>query len=126
MLTICAAIFCSIGLDVYLVKISVRVQRLLWNLHSPLSLPACVASELIKIISVVCAVRFMLHLPLDSVAIPLICLVDFIRGFLGGLAFFDEYKGDKKAEGAKVLVKGLIAGQGLMVLISSAYFLYSN
>ena len=68
----------------------------------------------------------MLHLPLDSVAIPLICLVDFIRGFLGGLAFFDEYEGDKKAEGAKVLIKGLITGQGLMVLISSAYFLYSN
>lgn len=124
---ICAAVFCSIGVDILASKLALVVQFFLWNLHTPFSKPAIVAAELLKVAGLIYAVRLMLPLPLDSVAVPLICLADLLRGFLGYLSYCRGHDPDNLEDvAAKVLCRTALFGSWLMALFTSAYFLCSR
>ena len=121
---ICAAVFCAVGVGDFVEFVSLRVYRFLWNFHSMMALPAIAAVEMVKVAGIIYAVRLLLPLPLDSVAVPLFCIVDLLRGILGFFCYCREADPDNSQhEAGKVLILCTLAGQLLMVLLTSAYFL---
>ena len=125
MKTILVAVLCSIGVDTIAIKFSLVLQAYLWNLHTKLTYPAVIFIEIFKLACIIHAVRLLIDLPLNSVAIPLICIADLIRGINGYLNFrAGEEASYEGGEAVQMLWFCTLIGQGIMVFTTSALFTF--